>query len=205
MIPNYAFFLLIYSVFILAMSVIISIDRISDRFLSPIYVFAMLAALIGLQNLCDVLGPSFGNKRLFNIFAAGLCSVWLIYPATRIVDFTSARLLIGGGGFNTSKWRSSRLIEWLKAHPSRGRIYSNSPDGVYILAGSMARRLPAKKTDLEAFKRSLPPNEEILVIWFNGVRDSYLHGIKELQAILNMRELKSFADGKIYIAERKIQ
>jgi len=198
-------FVFIYVAWLVAVSTFVAIDRINDRLCSPIYIPLVLSAVFGLDCACGFFSRRSAAAVAYGVLA--LAGAGLVYPCWRSVDVVSDAVRSGAGGFASDLWERSALIEWLREHPLRGRIYSNVPDGLYILAGIPSRLSPRKHLynspsavvdDLKRFSESLSSDEPVYLVWFDRMQRRYLYAPDELGRLFEMRKVAAVNDGVIY-------
>lgn len=164
-----------------------------QRLMTPLYVFLMLLVVTGAEAGLRLLGAAMARKWTAT---AGLllCALWLLYPLTETRQVLVRSMRRGAA------WQNSRMMEWLRRHPLRGRIYSNVPDAVYILTGAAAEITPHHYWTAADFASRMAefPTPEKYVVWSHYLFWDYLYDLQELISRYRMEEIVSFPDGKIY-------
>ena len=190
---------LVYTLFLTVSSTIIYFDRISDRFLAPIYVFVMFLVFIEIDLGFSMVSQFLKKKRRGDLLVIGLCSLWLIYPLACVTRSVSAHIQEGAGGYNRIVWRESPVMWWLRTHRVEGKIYSNAPAAIYILAGRSAQMSPRRSTDISLFKESLASEGNNYLVWCTNMHRQYLYDVEELASQVEIEEVATFPDGAIYL------
>jgi hypothetical protein len=194
-VASWAVFLVAYLVALVAASTVSSLDPIADRFLSPIY--ALVIMLI-LAELDDAMSPA----RRLNIsryagytLVMAATVVWLWAPLGAVIKSEQDWVANGAGGYNTTQWRDSPLIAWLKTHDPKEVLYSNAPDAVYILTGQQARMSPASLAELNRMRLA---NGHCPIAWFVGMNRYYLMKPDEIARHARLQIVREFPDGFLY-------
>jgi len=190
-----AVFMVIYFLSLIAYASILKLDDLSDRLLSPLVVFLFLFIFIGLDKISK-------NKIKSRVFIF-IFILWLIYPAVRIFRYVSEYKHFGAGGYNTSVYHKSRLIQRLADRPLQGYIFSNEPNALYILCGIHNGGISLNRSKMIAdYPKFLDPQNKNYLVWIDinkeDGRYSYLYEPKELALLLKMDNLEQFFDGAIY-------
>ncbi len=213
---------------LIALYVYLFVEKASNRRFQAILVLGGIVLLFGrcisviYKRLAGRIGasiqiPKFLNrflnkKELRNLAVIALCIMWLMCPLVRLskdfLDWTS----IGAGGYSTATWSDSSLMEWLLIHPLEGRVYSNSPDAIYIpteISASMSPRKhlynsPASTTDdLSKFARFLTSKTHVYLVWFNEEGRDYLYSVEELRSSFELEIVVICSDRVAYVVKQK--
>lgn len=190
-----AVFVLTYVPFLIAMAAGVAFDAISDRLLTPVCVPLTLLAFIGVEKTLEM-QPRWGPWK--HRLTVGLCLVWLAYPLARVVKNVPTYARTGAGGYTTTAWKESPLLEWVRAH--RGEpIYTNAPDAVYILTGLVVRSSPTRDRDLHTFRDILKvPEGGGYLVWFSLLKHSYIYDLEYVKTAFDMELEISLRDGEVY-------
>lgn len=70
---------------------------------------------------------------ILRLFITGILAVWLMYPLAQIYFSVSNKAASGSGGYNSTIWRESPLIDHIRNNPLEGSVYSNKDNVLYIL------------------------------------------------------------------------
>lgn len=206
-------FIFLYLTLIMYSVTTVSMDRIDDRLLSPVYPAAVfIIAAIMSKLLSSGANNHFVWKKLcYGLIAGiGLC-IWFI-AGLNYTTAMSKRVSEAGIGFASSFWKNSETIAWLKANRPKGRIYTNDPHSIYILTNINTEMVPTKigyfknlsPSDQEAteqqipkFKSVLESGENIYLVWFFNHFRKYLYEPDQLQEFCTMKLIKQCKDGYI--------
>ena len=199
----FAGFFVLYTAFIVWTSTTTAYDRINSRLLSPVY-----PALLVLFSL--VLKPETLRSRWRSILGIGLfVLLFTVTPIRVVVREVNAKSMQGAGGYNSSVWKQSQLVDHLRRNglPGHGVVFSNAPDAMYILLGLTVKMSPAKtryhsdaKTGITSenlFEKN-PHFDDAILVWFDNKPRKYLFNPEELQTICSVKPIESFEDGTIY-------
>ncbi len=200
------FFIVIYTAFLIRSVTFTALNAIDDRYLSPIYVPLVLTLIFIARKITTTRNNLFGTRMARAGLLVGLM-LWLSYPAVNVLRNVRTYRDRGAGGFHTARWVDSDLIEYLRAHPLEGLVFSNDAYGMYLLTGQVSRVSPAKHfyesqtvtRDLVEFKQLLEANGHAYLVWFDGGSDyDYLVTVAELGSLYEVEPVVSTADGTIY-------
>jgi uncharacterized membrane protein len=206
-------FALFYLTLIIYSVTTVSMDRIDDRLLSPVYpatVFIIAAIMSKLLRAGS--SKYFVWKKLcYGLIAGiGLC-IWFIAGLNH-TSAISKRVSESGMGFASSFWKNSETIAWLKTNRPKGRIYSNDPHSIYILTNINAEMVPTKvgyfknldpkdqkesEEQIPKFKSILENEENVYLVWFLNHFRQYLYEPNQLQEFCGMKLIKKCRDGYI--------
>ncbi len=95
-------------------------DKISNRFLSPIFIGVMLVFFIGIDCGLNWLNNFLRKEKINEMLVVGLCIAWLMYPIYSVFINVSNYIQIGAGGYNSDTWRNSPLILDVQNNPLDG-------------------------------------------------------------------------------------
>ncbi len=201
-----AFFIVIYTAFLIRSVTFTALSAIDDRYLSPIYVPLVLTLIFIAGKITTTRNTLFGTRMARAGLLIGL-TLWLSYPAVNVLRAVRNYRDRGAGGFHTARWVDSDLIKYLRAHPLEGLVFSNDAYGMYLLTGQVSRVSPAKHfyesqtltRDLVEFKQLLEANGHAYLVWFDGGSDyDYLVTVAELGSLFKVELVVTTADGTIY-------
>ena len=182
------FFVSVYSVALTTSLILTDID-VEMRYLSPVYVPIVVAAMIILGR-CYTYATS--GSRSIELSSSGRIYPWSnrLQPIIMAGLFLHLILVISssysqiqlwkrqGFGYSSKLWTDSETIHYLRSNPISGQIYSNEaravytqanvPDGVEIHFNQLQAELPdeARYWANSAHAQNL----EMYVIWFHGWR-----------------------------------
>lgn len=185
-------FSIIYLIFLLiSISFIDANTPLDDRILSPFFVASGLLVTAGVGHFFNVLRTS----PVFKIL-----SISLIVLSFSMISFTQRISVFqnyhkSGIGFSHQNWRESELINQLKQIPSDLTIYTNSPEGIYLLTGKISAPFP-RKIDLT---RQIPnPNfqeymtqmsneitkGDAIIAYFSSIRSKAFPDLTDINLLL---------------------
>ncbi len=201
---NAAAFMVAYFLFLIVSSTTALFDPISDRLLAPIFVPVFFLALLGIEHLAVIIGSRPNRKKLVGWAVVGLCLLWLVYPFGRIAREFGNWTSNGAGGYNTTTWHDSQLLEWLRNNPLEGNIYSNGPDVMFALAEVPGKMSPRRNKDIRDFLRDMPRGTSHLV-WFGRIGRSYLYQPDELARWFEIDRTAALPDGAVFLVKPRFR
>lgn len=204
------------------LSMISQAGIIHDRYWIPLYVPALLVALLAVDRLASALGGEAraladllawarnGQARLGSLALTAALAAWLILGAARSIDDVrrvnseSVR-----NSYSAAEWMNSETLEYLRENPRRGRVITNNAHMVYIHADdgwsygalpSFSRGTANASLDdvLDAAIESA--DGEIIVVWLdNWYRNREVgYGVETLRASPRLEVEAEFSDGAIF-------
>jgi hypothetical protein len=189
----------IYTIFIIILSSFSSLDPTPYRYLAPVYIIFICLVFILLETASEWLNEKIRVKNFGEIVVILLCLVWWLYPITntyKYIMFTAKN----GAGYSSNGWRLSPILKYIKNNPLNGKIYSNTPDAVYILCGVKAEWVPRRVEGFDNFKKKTMRDDNNYIVWLNNVIwRPYLHDIKEISNNWDLINHSHFPDGDIYL------
>ncbi|MBI4672502.1 MAG: glycosyltransferase family 39 protein [Chloroflexi bacterium] len=208
----YALFVALYVLLLALSATTTGINRIGTRLLSPIYVPAWLIVLVIFDRILDLLRPRW-SARIVNAAALGIVALALVYPSSRSAVVVARAVEQGAGGFNTTRWRTSETLQYVKQHRAEMTrlLYTNGPDVLYILGNVDAQSIPPKfqyasnerAIDANALRGTFP-GEPVLLIWFDRIgRDDFLFSLEELDVMTRLTLIAQLRDGAVYRMEKR--
>ena len=176
-------FVVAYLVFIIA-AVPFTVNReIPARYLLPVYVPLLLAAMLLLDRfLCIKVAGRVGRAVKWGLASLVLLGVFAHtgFSAHRNLRLTAKVLEPGyqeDGAYNTADWQQSETLNYLRDHRIEGRIYSNNPFLVWFASRTVAiNKLPNEIRDWTRYagrwvKRG---EDEVYIVW---IKDDYRSGL----------------------------
>ncbi|MCL6474540.1 MAG: hypothetical protein K6U75_05755 [Firmicutes bacterium] len=198
----------LYAIALMNMAREAKFEALSERLWSPIAVPLPLCLVL----LWTLLQPSGSLARLARGALMAAFVGWYVSGFVFGMEMLSKCFQDGPGVFNTSTWRGSETIRWLRGHPLQGKVYSNFPEPLYYFSGIVSEHTPhqgpmrvASEThprNLQQFLQKLrndwKEGRRVYLIWFNNTsRSHYLCPLSELEQLLELRTVRRFPDGKI--------
>ena len=183
---------MIYSVFIIILSSVSSLDPIPYRYLAPVYIIFICLVFCLLDTASEWLNEKIRINNFGKYVVMLLCLAWYLHAITnnyKDIIFTATN----GAGYSTNKWRLSPILKYIKNNPLNGKIYSNAPDAVYILSGIKAEWVPRREEGFDNFKKMMAGDGNNYIVWLNNVNErSYLYDIKDISHNLVVDKSWSF-------------
>ncbi|MEP6689623.1 MAG: hypothetical protein ABJD07_00625 [Gemmatimonadaceae bacterium] len=167
------------------------------RLLSPIFVFATIAAAIALAVWWR------GAPRWGRIVACAAIAAWAVGSLLTSRDDVRYALDVGVD-FADGDWRGSRLVEWAR-HEGRGRaLFSNFPTALYFHAAREAWPLPAtvKPEEVRAFTDSLVSRNGLIVAFTRP--SEYVPPPEPLLRVLPVHAIATFREGAIWALDDSV-
>ncbi len=189
-------FSLVYTGFIAFCGAGLSWDP-EQRHMAPAYVFVMLLVFAGGEDLFRLLGKWWGRPLVQSVGLV-LMALWLLYPLDQAAHIVKHAMRDGAGEYTNRLWEESSLIHWLRTKPLQGPVYSNIPDGLYLLAGIPANDTPSWCWDAAEFVRAAPSGRTCYVVWSHVFCRSHLYDLRELASRWRLEPIAEFSDGAVY-------
>lgn len=207
-----------YTVMLVTISSLISVENIGDRFMSPVYVPTVLTILTLLKQYSGAKDGIIPNRffclagRLTKanlVFA--LLVAWLVIPSYRVA-MTSRQHMLTGLDYTHVKWRESDTLNFFRESllplADNLLIYSNHPDVIYIYTGASVSFSPRAqgynsnepRRPVASIASSWPSSSSAFLVWFDDSNRPYLYEVDELNTIADIDVVARLADGTIYQA-----
>lgn len=189
-------FVLVYTTFMAFCGASLSWDP-EQRHMTPAYVFVMLLVFAGVEDGFRLLGTWFGGRAWVRASGLVLMALWLFYPlrgAYRTVRFAMRE---GAGAYSTRLWQQSALMDWLRANPLEGTVYSNVCDALYLLAEIRARQTPHHWMDVGQFTQDMASSTSY-VVWSHNLDWPFLYDLRELRSRWRLEPVAELSDGAVY-------
>lgn len=197
-------FMAVYLAYLLAISSLVAFDSIDQRFTVHIYI-PMVVSLI------FVIDQMIKNTTLTRILLKGvgivLTVLWIFYMNYQNIIEIKYCLRHGAGGFSHYKWRDLKLTEYLSEFPIPGKIYSNFPDGVYVLSGRPAFMSPRKHfhrepnqptDDMKQLTAELEKVHIVYLAWFAKQGRDFLYTPEELMPFFDLKQIAVLHEDILY-------
>ncbi len=134
-------FALVYPLFLIAsISFVDANTPLDDRILSPLLVAIWLLIAASIAQITPI---SKTGKSLFAIFIFLLAGVFSVSSLGKQASYLYEAHQDGLGFFHT-RWRNSEIVNEINRLQTDTIVYTNSPEGVYLLTGTAAKPLPRK-------------------------------------------------------------
>jgi len=190
-------FVLIYTSFIAFCGAGLAWDP-DQRHMAPVYVFVMLVVFVAVEDVFRLFGKWLGGRAWIHMLGALLMALWLLHPlrgAYRTVRFAMRE---GAGAYSTTLWKQSALMDWLRANPLEGAVYSNVADALYLLAGLPAQLTPHYWMDTAQFAEKMAASPVSYVVWSHNLRWPFLYDLRELRSRWRLEPVAELSDGEVY-------
>lgn len=90
-------------------------------------------------------------------------------------------------------------MEWLRANPLDGEVYSNAPDHVYFATGINAKFISSLDSSTPSPASSVSPENNKYLILCEKILDESYYNFEDLSSKLDLEELARFSDGATYV------
>jgi len=198
-------FLVVYTIVLLVSATATAEDKISSRFLSPLYVPVIILILSLVYQL---------TKRTARNALIARVALSLMFPLVFVTTMTIFYLTHGAGGYSSVLWQESETIRYLRSHalPGKDRIITTNPFALYFLINIKSSLVPQRTADnspkivheLKGLKGTWPEQSQAYLIWFGDERRVPVSSftLDELKTIADIRQYQRFSDGAIYTVSR---
>ena len=201
--PGYGF---LYAVTLFVVAMLAYFNKLSDRFLLPLYVPVIVFLLIGVDKFLDGKRRNPRIQQLAGVSSIALLSVPLALFAFGSITVSQARGVAAGNLFNTTAWHENSVLRYWEENTPQADfiVYANSPAGVAFhtwenvlgsprkFAGPFSDALMPIPADL------IPPGMEVYLIWIEPSEYSHLYTRDELGESFQLTPLYESADGGVY-------
>ena len=176
---------------------------LDSRILSPVYFFLMVALILGLSSITT-------DKplcRLFNI-SAFLVVLILCFLQIMHLKLQVTHLSTNGVGFLSRQWVESDTLAFVRNEQAgRSVIYTNAPEIIEIHLKRKSKLLPQRESatskkiyenfldSLRQLQQEFRDNDAILIYFYAFSYRTYLIGLDELDANIDMDILYKGRDG----------
>jgi len=208
--------LVLYVIGILGSASTIAIDPLNVRFFLPVLPLAVVLVARALDTwLVDT-----GVRTTAARAVALLAMLWLLVPLTATIDDLRSSIRDGPGGdengvelasanFTSAYWQDSELVADLRADPPDGVLFSNEPDGTWLLTDVASEESPRRTVystssepteDLQDFVELVDEGAPVKLIWWDGLEESrpYLWDLREIGRFVELEPLIRADDGTVY-------
>jgi hypothetical protein len=196
-----AFFVVVYTIYLVVSAATVAIDVIGTRLLGPVFVPMILMIIFLLDRFYGFLSGQASKPVLKFLLIVFMFSL-LIFPLVNVVTLAGNAVDNGAGGYSSKKWKYSETIEYLKNNLSDCNIYSNYPDAIYLHADMPARYTP-KKAGPEpygfgSFEKSVQQSGNTYIVWFDQEISGNLYDPEDLTIHFELEQVVKTADGVVY-------
>jgi len=197
-------FTAIYVACLLTASSLVTFDSIDFRFNSIIYIpFIVSTTYITDQIIKNAGRPAIVIKVIVLVLATG----WLYYIGDNTIADIKKGYIQGAGSFSTDFWRNSNFAGYLAKYEPEGKLYSNFPDGVYLLSGLSAHMSPRRHIhrspdelagDLKVLAFEFEKADAVYLAWFTKSSREFQHTPEELMLYFDLQEIVNLPNGIVY-------
>jgi hypothetical protein len=129
----------VYLAVLLGFTSYVALDPIGNRYVIPLYPFLWGTLLLGFRELSRRLASApRALRRAVQTAVVALFAAHVLLAAERTRVFVEQAREEGIGGFTTRYWQRQPIVEWMRANPLEGEIYSNLPELVICVTGHRA-------------------------------------------------------------------
>ena len=189
-----------YVSYLIATASVVAFGALNTRFLSPAFIPLVVLGAWAYEHLHAALRPT--GKRWLAVLTC-------IFVAANIVWFGASTInsaMNGAGGYETTAWHQSQLIEDVKRLDPNEPTFTNDMSAVELFAG---RNIPitVEKTffnsntetgRLPSFIRTVECKGDVKLVWFLPNNRPRLYTPEELSKHLRLVPLVHRSDGIIY-------
>ncbi len=198
------YYFIFYSLFMIIITSTIASGNMETRFLSPIYVPLLISIILAVDFL---MGNLQFSRKQFKTIVLTFSVFWIVNLTINTFKDAAFSLKDGAGGYASTKWQDSQLVAYLKTNPPQNKLFSNYPDGIYVLSGLSSSMSPQK---LYYASISAPPNQIenlqaeiensgfVILAWFGDSDRGILFSLTELKTSFDLTLLHEFSDGSLY-------
>lgn len=178
---------------------------LTARILSPIYVFGTVLVISLVRSISELKK----SLLIWRIFAT-LCFLLIFIHTDRLI-LSAAALHQEGRGYNSSLWRTSKSLAYVKSLPKEVSVYSNGHDVISFLTEKDAKMIPPKLSPVthvqnadfqknsEAICQKVAQNKAVIVYLDNITWRWYLPDKAEFRSLCGMPAALKFDDGVIFV------
>ncbi len=173
-------------------------EPMNDRYLAPLSVLMICLLFIGLDRAACLLRQIRSGGRVLSGVVIVALAVWLVHPAVGVRGRLRQQMRDGAGGYVVTSWQVSPVVNWLREHRLEGNIFSNAPEAMYALADISAGMIPWRSHGLPLFRERLSSGPNKYLIWFTGVKRSYMYDLDEMISMFCMERIATLPDGAVF-------
>jgi hypothetical protein len=190
-----------YVVYLVVSSSLVAIASINTRLMVPVFIPIVV---IGAWSFEWIRGAMSSRS-----WRSALNAVALVWVVMNVVWFGTAAVQSarhGAGGYATSRWQNSEIMDDVRTLDFSVPTYSNAPDAVWFFTGHDIR-ISAERTafhseeqtgKLQSFVNGVACAGRATLVWFQPNPRSYLYTPAQLRNELVLRPVVRRGDGVIY-------
>lgn len=133
--------------------------------------------------------------------ALTLFALFVLLQALRVGALGYDKLRDGAGGYATTAWIESPMVQYLRRAPIAGAAITNGPDVVFLVTGERVPWSPRAESteEMSALQRRIRDSGSVELIWFDALEwRSYLRDLAEVLAQGEPEVINQEPDGAIY-------
>ena len=182
-------------------------DALNDRLLWPIHVPLLLSICAAM----DAVAWRRVRPRVLSWIAAAVGLAMLIGAARVALRAAKHQARAGAGGWSSDKYVRTELYDWLAGNRSRlagQRVFTNAPDELSFHHEIGSRFLPVSADAIEPVtvpsdsRHPIWSEDAFWIVWWNGVRTSYVTHPDALRETHALRELHASEAGTVWECRR---
>ena len=210
----------VYTLTLFASASVTYFNKLTGRFLLPLYIPLIALLLLGIQAVLDA--ASSRPSRTLNsaatasafAFVTLLALLALRSSVPLVVQSHTGAVETGDNTFNTLQWRNNDALVYWRGHRPAGDylLFSNVPDAVAFYTGHSCAPSPRQYSGpygtvefpLEGYRQELfSSGNDVYLVWIKAEDPTYYYRPRSLAAIANIEALFEGQDGAIYRLEAK--
>ncbi len=199
-----ATFTLVYSIFMLVTATLSRYETINSRLLAPFFVACLFTLSFYAVSWISII-PKKGNSIAVRLIIASFSFLLLIQFIQKDIDVYNEVKQGGIGGYTEDDWKESEMISYLMTRPNYFNgvvpIYSNASHAIYLYSKKAVKIVPERVHDLKV--ASFYKEPEMYLVWFTSEDNKDVLSKEEVSAHFNMKEIATFKDGSIFVANLK--
>ena len=196
---------------------VVYFNRLSGRFLLPIYI-PLITLAVAVIGVLLRRGNRFSSRSLRQVISLGCVGI-LAVEAAGLLQVTMPLVLDshsnGEGGFNTKAWHENSVMNYWLTHEPQGNylLFSNYPDGVAFYTWHTSYNGPAEYSGpygkikfpvADYSSRLFSSGLDVYLIWIEPNTYSYYYKADELSSIAYIKPIfVNQKDGGIYLLTPK--
>lgn len=180
----HALFISIYSLILCLGTLLVGLEPLSIRYLSPI-----------IPSIYIVIGTQIPKIKRWELSVMIVLIPWALQSAFSCANLVSIWREDGAGDYSVTSWKESPTLQWIKANTIRGEVFSNASDFVFAETGQIFSRLP---TPASLVQGEFQIEREITLVFFARSFRRYMAKREDFYPFCSIVPLAQFADGGVY-------
>jgi len=208
-----AAFIVVYVAALNVSTVMVYLNTIQLRFLSPVVASLVLVLLLACAEAFptpkavpteDKRRPR--SRRLRGVLAAAAVLLILL-TASRAVVRVVLWVEDGAGGCNRKRFRESATVAYVRTHDLNDPLYCNKPEVLWFLAGRRSVKSPlrpysaadvAGRSETDHVRGWFGQGDAASFVWLDGRARSYIYRPAEIAEHVEMTLVADLPDGAVY-------